>query len=339
MLTETYSHKDYGLSKDTIQEFHALDESQTTKSILSIWVQIVALGVLVTHVIPFSLLVWLYVPLAFFIAGRQGVLLQLVHEGAHSLLSSSKAKNHFIGQWFCAFPIGVDFNGYTSGHVTHHGYAGTTRDPKSDSDKYSVTDFKDPRLYALFLRDMFGLSALSVFFDYSSDNQKSKDKTGFVLRLYSLCSKLAKVGSVQIVILLVAFQGDLIKYILFWPIPAATAHMVLMRFRGIAEHGLARQLDERVKKPQQGMYFTRSFFTEKNQYGFKPVIWLEKLLIGSLNVNYHHEHHLFPKVPHYNLKKVHAAISETASQWNPDIYAKGYFAAALLSLKSSYNAR
>ena len=57
---------------------------------------------------------------------------------------------------------------------------------------------------------------------------------------------------------------------------------------------------------------------------------VEKLLIGSFNVYYHHEHHLNAKIPYYNLEKFHHMIKNDVSELiNAPIYEKGYFTAAL----------
>lgn len=327
-----YSKSVYNIPNEKIIELEKLDPQKSYFSIFSIWAQIALLMFLITSFIPSNVFWFAYVPLIFVIAGRQGFLLQLVHEGSHNLLHPNRKTNNSIGQWLCGLPIGVDFYGFTSGHIQHHGFAGTDKDPKSDSDKYEITNFRDARLFKLFLKDMLGYSALLVFFNYSGKKRGSKSNSSFKDKFYPLLSKLTKLSIVQLVVLTLVFRLNILDYILLWIIPAATAHMVLMRFRGIAEHGLAKQLSIKVKKPDTGVLYTRSFYTNVNKYKFSPLIWLEKLLIGTLDVNYHHEHHVFPKVPHYNLHKAHELISEKASKINDDIYAKGYFSAALRSL-------
>lgn len=329
---EYYSKEIYGLSDEQLADLQKLDPGSTYRSLVYIWAQIALLIGFVNFVLPPQWLAVGAVPLIFLIAGRQGFLLQLVHEGAHNLLHVDRRKNLFLGQWFCGFPIGVDFVGYTQGHIMHHAYAGTEKDPESDRDKYRITDFKNPRLFWLFLKDLFGVSAILVFFSYNGDKKPKRHQTNANPGLPPFFVKLAKLSIVQSVILILFFQFDVVNYILFWIVPAATAHMVLMRFRGIAEHGLAKQLSIDVDRPDKGILYTRSFYTSKNSYKFTPMILLEKLLIGTLNVNFHHEHHVFPKVPHYNLEKAHRLIRDKAHALNPDIYAKGYFSAALKSL-------
>jgi len=99
------------------------------------------------------------------------------------------------------------------------------------------------------------------------------------------------------------FKFNPLHYLFLWLIPLMTAHMFLMRVRGIAEHGLGIQLGvKNLAEKTRGIFYTRSFGTPVNRYPFPFLLWLERFLIGSLNVYYHHEHHLYPKVPYYNLR-------------------------------------
>ena len=83
-----------------------------------------------------------------------GALLQLLHEAAHSMLSKSKQVNERIARWFCALPVGVNFEGYVLGHLRHHAYTGTENEPETDYEKYRVSDIRSPFLYLLLLKDL-----------------------------------------------------------------------------------------------------------------------------------------------------------------------------------------
>ena len=107
-------------------------------------------------------------------------------------------------------------------------------------------------------------------------------------------------------------------------------HMFLMRIRGIAEHGLSKQLGKKVFSAKEGQYYTRSFLTSKNSYKNPFLTFLEKALIGSFSVYYHHEHHMNTRIPYYNLKKYHELIFEEVNKntekfKNFPLYEKGYF--------------
>lgn len=309
----------------------ALEPRRSTTALVAAWVALIFLIVGFRFLVPAGWQPFLYVPLIFLIAGRFGALLQLIHEGAHGMLSHSRGVNLFISRWLCAYPIGVFFDGYQRGHLRHHAGANTKADPASDTEKYRVTDFRDPKLYLLLLKDVLGLTAFEIFFAYKQTEEDGLDAEttpapGTKLRT------LICISIVQLVILGGLFQFQLVPYLLLWILPAISPHMFLMRIRGIAEHGLSKQLGIEVTEGWQGNFYTRSFFTKQRRYGFVPLVWLERVLIGSLSVNHHHEHHLLPTVPFYHLEKVHERVAPELSRLNPDVYAAGYFAAAMRSL-------
>ena len=108
--------------------------------------------------------------------------------------------------------------------------------------------------------------------------------------------------------------------------------MFLMRIRGLAEHGQSNQLGCIAETNSAGTFYTRSFLTEVNSYKSAIVVFLEKILIGSFNVNFHHEHHIFPNIPWYNLKKLSKLISKNVQKNNSSkTYRKGYVEAAFIN--------
>ncbi len=317
-LKTPYNGSVYKLPKEKLALLSTLNSQVSIRALLLNWISLILITQLGMHLVSSAYFLLLYFPISFVIAGRFGVFIQLAHEACHGVLLKSKRRNAFIAKWFCTLPIGVFYDGYASGHLKHHAWAGTEKDPDSDSEKYKIVDTSNPKLYLLFLKDLLGLTALSVFFKYR------ENETGAPLthKIFSLCF-------VQAVLFTLLFRWDIKSYLLFWIFPAISSHMVLMRIRGMAEHGLAGQLGRVVHEGSEGTFYTRTFLTPGHSYSFLPLVWIEKLLIGSLNVHYHHEHHLFPSVPYYHLPELHEIISPLAKQNNPDIYAKGYFTAAL----------
>ena len=305
----------------------ALEPKHSNGALLSTWGGLIGLVLIGRFKLPVQHYLYFYIPLVFLIAGRFGSLLQLIHEASHRLLSNNKNQNDFIGTYFCALPVGVFFDGYVKGHLLHHAWTNTEKDPKADTEKYRVTDCRDPKLYLLFLKDILGITALNIFFAYKGNGEKPESgKRKPLISLGQLCL-------VQFLILGVLFGFQIKDYFLFWLFHAISPHMFLMRIRGIAEHGLARQKGIEIKEPSEGNFYTRSFFTSMSHYRFLPLVWMERILIGSLSVNHHHEHHLFPTVPFYNLKRVHERVGPLVRAQNPDVYAKGYFAAALRNMR------
>src|SRR5262245_8006443 len=108
-----YSRQRYTLDKDFLRSVTTLDPRRSARALAWIWVQIVALICGARFLLPPEYFWYVYVPLIFVIAGRQGALLQLVHEAAHGLLHPVRGKNDAISSWFCAYPIGITHEGYT----------------------------------------------------------------------------------------------------------------------------------------------------------------------------------------------------------------------------------
>ncbi len=343
-----YGPRLYQIDKKTIEELKILKPHRPFISAISAWLSIF---LLVKVFLWFPSLKLFYPVFAFLIAGRAGVFLQLVHEAAHGLVSKGKFNNWF-GNWMAAYPIGLDLQGYQEGHIRHHVCTNQKCDPVSDSEKYRVCDVKNPMLWLLFLKDIFGITALSVRFMYeqpsanlkhreiveSSDYEESSAQLQVLPKSSwkKMVKKYVSISLVQLLILCFLFNFNVIQYLFLWLIPLMTAHMVLMRVRGIAEHGLGIQLGvKNLEEKTQGSFYTRSFGTPVNQYSFPLFVWLERFLIGSLDVYYHHEHHLYPKVPYYNLHKIHQLISEKIKISNPNVYAKGYFACLFFNISQA----
>ena len=340
-----YGPRLYQIDKKTLDEFKTLKSYKPVLSAVGAWLWIF---LLVKTFLLFPNLKLLYPIFAFLIAGRAGVFLQLVHEAAHGLVSKGKF-NDWFGNWMAAYPIGLDLKGYQEGHTRHHVCTNQKCDPVSDSEKYRVCDVKNPKLWLLFLKDLLGITAISVRFMYEqpSANLKHRDivesleyeETNAQAQLLPdgswqrTIKKYASISLIQLLILGFLFNFNVIHYFFLWLIPLVTAHMVLMRVRGIAEHGLGIQLGvKNLEEKTKGSFYTRSFGTPVNHYSFPLFVWLERFLIGSLDVYYHHEHHLYPTVPYYNLHKIHKLISEKIKTSNPDVYAKGYFACLFFNL-------
>jgi len=326
--TTKYSGRLYHLPTEFLSDISRVHSHRTLLALLGIWASIVALVVFATRVLPHSWFWYCYVPLGFVMAGRQGALLQIVHEGSHYLISKSKRANDFWGNWIAALPVGLTLKGYQAGHMQHHAYTNTVDDLPTDLEKHSVTDLGDRHLYFCFLRDAFGITALRSFFGHNTRFGRPA-RPASPPALWPRLERLIYMGVVQLVLLVVVFQLKVTNYLLLWVVPLLTFNMLLLRVRGIAEHGLPGQRRIVIETADQGNRYTRSMVAPKGSLLGYFVSTGETLLIGSLSCNFHHEHHLFPNVPFYNLNKIYAQIHEQASQRYPDIYARGYFAAFL----------
>ncbi|HWY88815.1 MAG TPA: fatty acid desaturase [Gemmataceae bacterium] len=95
-------------------------------------------------------------------------------------------------------------------------------------------------------------------------------------------------------------------YIVLWVLPLGTSFAFFMVMRQIVQHGNADQ--ERFSN-------TRVFLVS-------PLLSMAVFPIGN---DYHLPHHLFPMVPHYNLRRLHALLMDRAVYQCEAVLVKGYF--------------
>ena len=314
-----YNFTKLGLSRSEINNLESIDNIKSFTSLAFLYfstIIIIFLSVKVYNNQYFYILTPIFLLL---IASRVGAFLNLMHEASHNILFTNNFFNNNIAKWLLGYPIGINFMDYTKRHLHHHAHTTTIKEPESDKDKYEEVNIKSVNFIKLCIYDIIGISAFKVFFSIGEKNVKKQQKVQIFKNL--ICISL-----IQLLILSV-FRFDLLLYLAFWIYPIVGLHMLLMRIRGIAEHGLSRQLDKKVENVQEGLLYTRSFLTPSNKYGFKIFYFIEKFLIGSFNANYHHEHHLCPRIPHYNLEKLHKKISRKIVDFNSQAFEKGYFTA------------
>src|SRR5207253_7717712 len=94
-------------------------------------------------------------------------------------------------------------------------------------------------------------------------------------------------------------------YLVLWIVPLGTAFAFFMVVRQIVQHGNADQ--ER--------------FTNTRVFLVNPLISMAVFPIGN---DYHLPHHLFPMVPHYNLRKLHGLLMDKPVYQRAAVVVKGY---------------
>lgn len=95
-------------------------------------------------------------------------------------------------------------------------------------------------------------------------------------------------------------------YFVFWMVPLGTSFAFFMILRQLVQHGNA----------------SRERFDNTRIFLVHPLISLSVFPIGN---DYHLPHHLFPLVPHYNLRKLHALLLETEEYRQQATEVHGYF--------------
>jgi fatty acid desaturase len=95
-------------------------------------------------------------------------------------------------------------------------------------------------------------------------------------------------------------------YVLLWLAPMVTSFSFFMIMRQVVQHGNAGQ----------GRFTnTRIFLVSR----------FIRFAVFPLGMDYHLPHHLFPMVPHYNLRRLHDLLLETEEYRNNATVVEGYF--------------
>src|SRR5689334_10881162 len=63
------------------------------------------------------------------IGSRQLGLAILMHDGAHGCLARDGARNMWLSQWLCTYPVFADTVAYRSYHLAHHAHTQQDDDP------------------------------------------------------------------------------------------------------------------------------------------------------------------------------------------------------------------
>ncbi len=249
------------------------------------------------------------------IARTQLALAILMHDASHRRLAQSRPINDFIGQFLIAAPLFFSMFSYQRFHLKHH------RIPMQDDDPDISLTGGYPISKKSFLRKIFrDLSGVSYFkfigyFIYKSRKKNDKTKKTFEehskLESYSrLTIALSILISNLVLISILYLLGNPWLYLFFWFLPMVTMLQFLLRIRGITEHAGYKGIDS--KKLEDQAHISRTLVNPLQTFFFAPH-----------SVNYHIEHHIYPGIPHYRLKKVHRLLKERKSLPEKNLY-QGY---------------
>jgi fatty acid desaturase len=210
-------------------------------------------------------------------ASLHGISL-FTHEAVHSVLSPNRAVNRIMGI-ACALPVLQNFSAYKVLHLRHHKHLGQQGDP-DHYDNYSTWTWLVFSMH--WVRLIIGYPIYIVMIPILGYRQGRPSERRWVL------------FEVALLLLLVAaviaspLSWSLLLHV--WLIPMLIIN-TFVNIRGMSQHTFLEEPDD----PVQG---TRSILTNSVTTFF------------MCNENYHLEHHLFPRVPWYNLRRLHTAIKD-----------------------------
>ncbi len=214
-------------------------------------------------------------------------IVTFMHEATHNILFEAKWKNWAFGV-VTMIPLMVSYIAFKEDHLEHHRYNRSPKDPDAFTmGKRGVLDFVAFYAYVAF-------GALLTFLHFNLIYPIKY----FTARQWAvhLGEAVLKVGCVWALVTWAKQQGMLDEVLEVWLVPVFFFSL-LNSMRFIAEH-------YETPWDQGKLAGTRTVISNRVNSFF----WN--------NINWHIGHHLYPRVPAYNLVKLHALIE-------PDIAAAG----------------
>ncbi|CAF4799385.1 unnamed protein product [Rotaria sp. Silwood1] len=239
----------------------------------------------------FILTIIIYLITVCIIGARQRGLADCLHAAAHNCFASNKYLNFFLGTFSSGYLIFQSFYGYQISHVrNHHPFLGTNRDPDYISLKENGI-YGEQRTNSNIKKYLINLFTPKSSWNYLLYLIKyrifTKDDNMYetFIRMIYLTGLLT----------FFFYTHNITNLLMFWFIPYLTSHMWIGSFIELLEHYPMIETAPRID-----IYMSRNTISGK--------LW--DFFFGVHNENYHLVHHLFPKVPQWELHSVHLILMQ-----------------------------
>jgi fatty acid desaturase len=240
-----------------------------------------------------------------------------VHDCLHYSLFPTRTENRVFGELISAL-LGTSFEAIRDQHMEHHRDFATPEDPGASD--YFVRFRSRGEFLVFLLGPLVGSILFNKLRDYlvrpgrsqsSSQSHQPRRTSSFLRKIRSYVVILCVQASVC-ALLTSGFQpSQLWRYPVFNILPAITIFLFLVRLRMFLEHG---SLNYEVCD-----YFEGKRPTARTIHAS----WLERVFICGSDFNFHHEHHLYPVVPGWQLPKLHREL--VAAGLDPEDVRQTYF--------------
>jgi len=240
----------------------------------------------------------LYLITVIFIGARQHALLIIGHDASHYVLLKNKQWNDWIADIFLFWPMFASVKFFRFFHSDHHRFLNTEKDKNRflwrthTSEGELTPEWNYPKkplklILRISSKILFVTGLRWIIMSFIITIMNIKIKMIKIPFWYTLL-RLMFYG---VSLVLLGYFNLLDQFLLYWIIPYCTWHVTAQYIRLICEHSA-------IKSTVKPYHMSRTTI---------PTL-LDSLLIVPHNISYHHEHHWYPSVPQYHLKKLHQRL-------------------------------
>ena len=274
-------------SKEMMAEIRDLQEKNNWYNLFAIsldWSLIFA-AIWVSH---FFSNIFIYLLAIIIIAGRMRGLDNLMHESSHNMLFKSRFLNKWVTCILVAFPVFTNYKPYCLSHYKHHKYLWTEKDPDTLELRLlglgNTTITKKEFIFkyilgSFFIKHIFKNIRDCIFKLFTKEEQTHIE---YFIKLSMWAS---------IITLSIIFDFWL-QLVLYWFVALVVIFPIIRFWSDLPDHS--------------GLESSAPLYSSRNNYGS----WIERMILSPHHDTYHIVHHLFPYIPHYNLRKAHLLLME-----------------------------
>ena len=272
------------ISNKKVKDLHIVSDLKGILSILLEWTLIITCTILSETY--FS---WYFYPIVVMFLGARYLALGLImHESVHNLVSKNSFVNDWLSEIFCSWPMLISMRSYKIKHLAHHAWLNSDDDPdfisKADENwQYPMMKYKFLRIL---ITQLSGLGIFETLKVMSSSKMKvKKPKTPLWYHLLRYSFYLTTIG------LFLYFHKGLIL-VLYWLVPFFSWTQIANRLRRVAEHSAVEGKSHDLQ-------------TRTTKHGI-----IVRIFLSPKFISFHNEHHIYPGIPCYNLRKAHKVLNE-----------------------------
>lgn len=287
--------------KERVQKLCHLDNYNGLLFVLEDWL-VMACSILVSAIVtayfPKTLFSTATYGLAVLVMGsRMRGLAGILHQSTHGTMAKDRKLNLFIGTALSGWTILQSWTGYFRNHVVeHHAFLGDPdRDPDFVQIRTSTKLYEPNTTRSDVINYLLSIPGPAYTLTYIY----------YLATIYIIPEAESKIETIfrstyWFTMLAIFYHFGLLQsFMFYWMVPLLTTCTWTAALIEFAEH--YPLLRESMQK-KGDLYITRN----------RVCSWLEDFFTGWHNEGYHLTHHLFPRLPGWNLRKAHYILLEDA---------------------------